>query len=327
MSEIKNREPLVSVIIVNWNGRKWLKKCLDSLCAQTYKNFEIIFVDNGSSDDSVEFIKKNYSQVVVVQSDTNRGFAGGNNLGIKHSNGSFILFLNTDTWVDVDFLKNLVIFYVKNSYDVIAPIEARYDTSHLKSYIMTMDIFGHGFGIHGSNKPPFYLSGSCLLFSRKAYDETGGLDENFFMYCEELDWFWRLQLFKKTFSYADDVFVFHAGAGSTGSNALKYKVFLWRNQNTLQMLLKNYSWYNLLWILPTYLLQNVFEAIIFLFFLKPKIAGSYVEGWWFNIKQFPIILKKRKWIQDNRAVGDWEMIKKMYFGFGKFHHLFQKIVK
>ena len=96
---------LVSVIIVNWNGRKWLEKCLDSLRVQTYKNFEVIFVDNASTDDSVDFVEKNYPEVVILKSDRNLGFAGGNNLGIDNSKGEFILFLNNDTWVKEDFLK------------------------------------------------------------------------------------------------------------------------------------------------------------------------------------------------------------------------------
>jgi hypothetical protein len=86
----------VSVIIVNYNGKKWLKKCFDSLIHQTYKEFEIIFVDNNSSDDSIEFLEKNYqdSRIRVIESGANLGFSGGNNLGIKESRGEYILLLN-----------------------------------------------------------------------------------------------------------------------------------------------------------------------------------------------------------------------------------------
>jgi GT2 family glycosyltransferase len=77
--------PLVSIIIVNWNGRKWLEKCLNSLFLQAYKNFEIICVDNASSDDSVSYMREHYSDVRIIESTVNLGFAGGNNLGLTEA--------------------------------------------------------------------------------------------------------------------------------------------------------------------------------------------------------------------------------------------------
>ena len=119
---------LISIIIVNYNGKKWLQKCLDSLLCQTYNNFEIIFVDNGSSDDSVEFVNNNYKdeRIKIIKSDKNLGFAGGNNLGIDNSKGEYILLLNNDTWVEFDFLEKLFIFYNSHNYNLIAPVESKY---------------------------------------------------------------------------------------------------------------------------------------------------------------------------------------------------------
>lgn len=317
---MNNEKSLISIIIVNWNGKKWLKKCLDSLYAQTYRNFEIIFVDNASADDSVAFVEKNYPKVIIVKSDKNLGFAGGNNVGIQQAKGEYILFLNSDTWAENDFLEKIVTAYEQGHYDVVAPLEARYNGEIQDPYIMTVDFFGHGFGIHNTNRQSFYLSGACLFFSKRLYEETCGLDDNFFMYSEEVDWFWRLHLLDKKIYQSKDIFVYHAGAGSLGKG-IQYETFLWRNQNVLQMLLKNYAWYNLVWVLPVYFFQNVFEILAFLIFFKPKIAWSYIEGWWFNIRHFQEILKKRKWIQKNRKIGDYEIMKKMYCGFGKVYHL------
>lgn len=314
---------LVSVIIVNWNGKKWLKKCLDSLRAQTYRNFEIILVDNASTDDSVEFVEKNYPEVVIVKSDKNLGFAGGNSLGIDNSRGEFILFLNNDIWVKEDFLQKYIAYFKRHQIDILSAREARYSGEAYPYYVSKIDLFGHPiylFGDKHKNQESFYLSGSCLFFARSLYEETRGLDQDFFMYFEEIDWFWRLHLLRKSIGYIDEVCVYHAGAGSTGSG-IKYKSFLWRNQNTLQMLLKNYAWYNLLWVLPIYFIQNIFEILAFLIFLKPRIAWSYIEGWWFNLRNLKRTLKKRRRIQQNRIVGDWEIMKKMYFGFGKAYHL------
>ena len=313
---------LISIIIVNYNGKKWLKKCLDSLYAQTYQNFEIIFVDNNSSDDSVKFVKEAYPNTIIIKSGKNLGFSGGNNLGIKNSKGEFILLMNNDTWTENDFLERIVDFYKKNNFDIIGPIEADYYNKKSDIYTTYLDPFGHYIyikdGMGGSCS--FYLSGVCLFFTKNFYYKTGGLDDDFFMYGEDWDWFWRLRLLNKKTFQVNDLRVYHVGAGSTGGG-IKYSSFLWRNQNALQMLLKNYRWYNLLWVLPIYFVQNIIEMIFFLLLLKPKITFSYIEGWAFNIKNLKRTLKKRKWVQENRIVSDLQILKQMHIGFGKINHL------
>jgi len=321
---------LISIIIVNYNGKKWIQKCLDSILSQTYKNFEIIFIDNASVDDSVEFVKNNYKddKIKIIKSDKNLGFAGGNNLGINNCSGDYILLLNNDTWIKDDFLEKIFSFYKKNNFDVIAPYSKDYENKKIfKPYYSTIDFLGYfGFFRNKSESRGLYLSGVCLFFSKKIYRETLGLDNNFFMYVEDVDWFWRLNLLDKKFCHINDLFIYHFGAGSTG-DGIKYFTFLWRNQNTLQMLLKNYSWYNLLWVLPTYFIQNVVEIVFFLLILKPKISYSYIEGWIFNIKNLKKILKKRKWVQENRLVGDYDIVKKMYIGSVKLVHLIRYFSK
>ena len=313
---------LISIIIVNWNGLRWLKKCLDSLYAQTYQNFEIVFVDNGSQDDSIAFVEKNYPKARIVASKENLGFAGGNNLGIMNSSGLYILLLNNDTWVENDFLKNIFENFKTKKCDVFGVTETKYETFKRRKYRLKIDLFGNQvpFRNNVESLEPFYISGACLFFKKKLYLETGGLDSDFFMYCEEVDWFWRLHLMERKISQSDNMFVHHARSKDFGKK-LKPLVFLWRNQNTLQMLLKNYKWFNLLWVLLIYFIQNVFEILFFLFILRPKISLSYIQGWWFNVKNFKKIMQKRKWVQENRKIGDFEIMKKMYIGPGKVVHL------
>jgi GT2 family glycosyltransferase len=315
----------ISVIIVNWNGKKWLKKCLDSLYSQTYSNLEIIIVDNNSTDDSIEFIKKNFSSVAILNSETNLGFSGGNNIGIQKSTGDFILLLNNDTWLESDLITNLMCEYFSSASDIIAPHETEYINPTFKRLYATVDLLGHV--VTQRNTLPskariFYLSGACLLFKKDFYIQTGGLDTDFFMYMEDVDWFWRMRLLNKKIHQSHDIFFYHSGAGSTG-NGIKYNVFLWRNQNTLQMLLKNYKVLNLLWILPLYFIQNFIEMIFFVILLKPKISFSYVQGWIFNIVHIKRTLQKRKIIQSTRVTGDFAIFRKMYLGPGAFHHFIQ----
>ena len=126
MNALKKNKPLISIIIVNWNGMKWLKKCLSSLSAQTYRPIEIIVVDNKSSDNSLEYIKKHFRKVRVIESHTNGGFAVANNIGVQKCTGKYILFLNTDIWVERTFIHQMYQFYCTHTYDVISPIERRY---------------------------------------------------------------------------------------------------------------------------------------------------------------------------------------------------------
>ena len=312
------KKEFVSAIIVNWNGKKWLKKCLDSLESQSYKKIEIVFVDNASYDGSVQFVKQKFPKIKIIESKKNLGLTKGINLGIAESKGEYLLLINNDAWVGKDFIKSLYEFYIKKDFAVIAPRERRYDKSQDFKCNTTIDISGspaYFTPTYSSPDKTFYLS-VCFFVSKKEYLYSGGLDTDFFMYFEDVDWFWRLSLFGKKFTYIKDVFIYHAGAGSTGSG-IKYNTFLWRNQNSLQMLIKNYSLSMLLLVLPMYLLQNIFEILFFMLLLKPKIALSYIQGWVFNIRNLRRTIRKRRKIQNRRVVEDPEIIKKMYPGFGK----------
>lgn len=310
---------MVSIVIVNWNGRRWLKRCLESLVEQTYRELEIIVVDNNSQDGSVDYILHNFPSIKIIANSENSGFASGNNLGIGEARGEYILFLNNDTWVVDNFVESLMQKIISTSYDVLAPTERSYD-GEISAYsgYKTIDFFGHPVMFDSTKN--FYLSGVCLIFKKDLYLETLGLDNDFFMYFEETDWFWRLNLMNKKFGVVSDVFVNHYGAGSSG-NGIKYNIFLWRNQNALQMILKNYKIINLIWVLPVYLIQNVFEILFFLIILKPGIAKAYLAGWMFNIKNIFKIMKKRKLIKQKRIVGDVKIFRKMYTGLGKLNHL------
>jgi len=313
------KKNLISVIIINWNGKKWLEKCLTSLTNQTYKNLEILVVDNASVDNSIESINKKFPKVKIIKNKKNLGFSTGNNIGIKASLGEYIVLLNNDTWVEKDFLEKLIGFYKKNNYSVISPIEKRYFTKQTVAYSPTIDITGSHVYLPPINKTKkmFFLPGICLFFSKIVYMETKGLDNDFYMYFEDVDWFWRLSLLRQTFSYVDNVFVRHVGAGGAGYG-VRYNMFLWRNKNILQMLIKNYSSAVLTIVLPLYFVQNLAEMLFCIIILKPKIAYSYIEGWIFNLTNIKKTLKKRRWIQKNRLISDLEIIKKMYFGSGKF---------
>ena len=102
-------KPVVSIIIVNWNGRPYLPDCLDNLARQSFRNFEVVLVDNGSVDESVSFVKEHYPWVKLVILNENTGFSVGNNHGLQHAVGDYIVTLNNDTRVEPDWLQVMVI--------------------------------------------------------------------------------------------------------------------------------------------------------------------------------------------------------------------------
>jgi len=137
---------LITVVIVNYNGKKYLKKCLDSLFEQSYTNIEIIFVDNNSDDDSVVFLKQQYSdqRLIIIEHQENSGFATGNNIGISNARGEYILLINNDTWVEKDFIRNIYTQYLESQVDVKGPVEVGYEVgSNYENDNLVIDIFGH----------------------------------------------------------------------------------------------------------------------------------------------------------------------------------------
>lgn len=316
--------PIVSIIIVTYNWLKRLDTCLTSIFTQTYKKFEVILVDNWSNDETHTFVTKNFPAVIFIASPQNVWFAWGNNLGITHAQGDLLLLLNNDTRMDPDFLEKYIDAYQVGRYDILWVSEKPYDPLVKKkwwSVSLTIDRSGHPF-VDRTAKKMFYTNGACMLCSKKLYLETWGLDNNFFMYCEEVDRQWRSRLYGYTIGKLTDLYVYHAGAGSSSGWRVNYSIFLRRNQNTPQMLLKNYRRRNICWVLPCYVSINIGEMLVFLLVWKWKIAYSYVQWRWHVISSLRrSILPQRKIIQAKRVVSDTEIMKDMYHWSAKIHHL------
>jgi GT2 family glycosyltransferase len=193
------KSPLVSVIIVNWNGREYLPACLDSLLKQSFNDFETIVVDNGSHDGSLELLQNSYPWVRVVPLRDNTGFAGGNNSGFAVSHGKYIVTLNNDTRAEPSWLAEL-----------IAPVETQVEVGMIASRICNwddpdqIDSLGVAICLDGMSRgsrrrarfsslsldkiEDILLPSACAaLYRRDMIDETGFFDEDFFAYCEDTD--------------------------------------------------------------------------------------------------------------------------------------------
>lgn len=227
----------LSIIIVNYNTRDLLKQCLASLI-MNYESrimnneYEVIVVDNGSSDDSIDLLKKDFPEVKLITNSQNLGFAKANNLALREARGKFILLLNSDTVVEEDTLRVMVKFMDENPKVGVATCRVGLSDGSLDpachrgfptlwaslTYFFGLEnlppeqIFGHYHltykdlnTIHEIDSP----SGAFYLIRKQVIDEVGLLDEDFFMYGEDLDWSYRIKEAGWKIMYVPDVKITH----------------------------------------------------------------------------------------------------------------------
>lgn len=240
--------PKVSIIIVNWNGKEYLGACLTSVLDQTYPNYDVILVDNGSTDDSIEFVSEKYPEVKTIKLDKNHGFAKGNNIGIKEAlkdekNEKYIALLNNDTNVDKNWLSELVkAAETENSKVGI------YASKILKMDKLTIDSTGHVFKFgmivdRGHNKidreqydDKLDVIGACAaacLYKREMLGEIGLFDESFFAYFEDADLSWRAYKNRWKARYVPTSVVYHKGGGTSKKSKefeRKMRILIGRNE-------------------------------------------------------------------------------------------------
>ena len=298
---------LVSVIIINWNGKDYLKNCLGSLERISYKKKEIIVVDNGSDDGSVKFLRNKYPKVKIITNSSNLGFSRANNQGIKKARGEYILFLNNDTKVTKNFLDILV---NKLSSDdqmgacqpKILHMEKEGRLDSIGSFLTyTGFLFHYGFEAKDSKKlnkeiKLFSGKGSCLLFKKKVLDRIGYFDEDFFAYFEETDLCWRLWLAGYNLLYIPEAVVFHKTWGTARKLPIKlinYHSF----KNRISSLSTNLETKNLLIILPIHILICLLISFYYLFRRKRSISLSIIRALGWNIRSYRKIIKKRAYVQ------------------------------
>jgi GT2 family glycosyltransferase len=248
MNSISNL-PLISIVIPNYNGARYLERCLRSLQAQSYINMEIVVVDNASEDQSVEIIQKSAPQAILLRNNRNVGFAGGVNAGIQASHGDWIAILNNDTEVAKDWLTEFA-----------GAIQKHPDASFLACRILDFsdrnrlysagDCFLRaGIGYRRGQEqqdsedfqqecPIFSASGCAALYRRSVMDEVGYFDERFFAYLEDVELGLRLQAAGHCGYYVPQAEVYHYGAATSGGEFSSLAVRL-RTRNSLLLLLKS----------------------------------------------------------------------------------------
>lgn len=242
--------PRVSVVIVNWNGKHHLGECLGSLRTQTFRDFEIILVDNGSHDGSGEYVQEHFHEVRLVALQKNCGFAGGNNAGIRAASGKYVALLNNDTKVDPEWLTNLLKEAEANpsSVGMWASKILSYDNHDIidnVGLLMYPDGLGRGKGRLEVDKGQydrtgevFFPSGCAGLYRREMLDEIGLFDEAFFAYADDVDLGLRARLAGWQCIYVPSAKVYHKYSASSSAHS-PFKAFL-VERNRIWVLLKYY---------------------------------------------------------------------------------------
>jgi GT2 family glycosyltransferase len=220
--------PLVSAVVVNWNGADCLDACLASLRAQTWPRLEIIVVDNGSTDGSRALLRARYrDSVTLIESPVNLGFAGGNNLAIRAATGAYVALLNNDAVAQPEWIRALVEAAEADprvgmcaSKVLILGADGLIDSAGL---LMSADGIGRGRGrlerddeTYAHAEEALIPSGCAALYRRAMLDEIGLFDEDFFAYCEDSDLGLRGRLAGWTCRYVPTAVVHHAYSRSTG---------------------------------------------------------------------------------------------------------------
>ena len=319
-------KPLVSVVIVNWNGEAILQECLSFLFVQDYQNIEVIILDNNSTDRSKEIIK-NFKKVELIESDRNLGFAQGNNVACERVKGEYVLLLNSDTIVTKNFLKHLVAVLEKDKNIGIAQPKILYkgNTSYKDEAINSIGAFftptgflyypGYGkksnLPIYNKEEKIFSACGACMLIRKKVIEEVGLFDSDFFLYFEETDFCIRVWLAGWKIVYIPKSVIYHIG----GVSARKFgteKAFFHAFKNRICSYLKNFEIKTLIKVMFLHLTICEGTAIAYLFLGRLKLFFIIQKAMFWNIRNLHKTLKKRDAIQGQiRKVRDVAFLSKV----------------
>ena len=302
---------MISVIIPNWNGARYLPTCLDSLRRQTYADFETIVVDNASTDESVALIKRDYAEVRLLRLPSNRGLTGGVNAGIAVARGEIIALLNNDTEADPHWLAELARALAAHPEAGMAASKMllfdRRDTLHSAGDFYRTDgvpgnrvVWQQDKGQFDREEPGFSACGGACAYRRAMLDDVGLLDESLFMYLEDVDLAWRAQLRGYGCIYVPTAIVYHRLSATGGGPIASF----YCGRNFIAIIAKD---------VPGAILRRHWPAIVraqlgfageSLRHFRQPAARARLRGQLAGLAQLPLRLRQRRLVQANRRVSD-----------------------
>jgi GT2 family glycosyltransferase len=311
--------PLVSVIVLNYNGKQFVDRCMRSLLNTCYPNFEIVLFDNNSKDGSLEFLEETFGadpRIKVIKSKVNLGFALGNNVAVNSARGQYLVFLNCDTEVDSNWLRELVsIIEFDPKIGAAQSKLLQMDRRHFDSagdLLYTCGIaFSRGAGEadHGQYEQVeeiFSARGAAVIIRSQVFRNVGMFDPTFVLQLEDLDLCWRIRLHGYKIVFVPKSVVYHKGSASLRKVPREESGFM-SQRNRLLMALKNYSLANLIKYFPTILMLTFFGFV----FEKNSVQCRIKALFWI-LSNFGNVWMERLTVQNCvRAVSDSQILKYM----------------
>ena len=307
-------QPLVSIIILNYNAGQILLDCFESVIKTNYDNFEIIIVDNASEDKSYRKCKEKFERTRIIENEKNLGYCEGNNIGIREAKGDYIIILNPDTIVESNCIEELISAYNKFGEGLYQPkILSLNEKQVLQSTGNMIHVFGFGFAKDKGRKDEEvgeeikkigYASGTCLFTSKSVLEKVGLLDSFLFLYHDDLDLGWRASQIGINSYYAPKSKIYHAESYSLKWSAKK---FYWLERNRKYCLLTHYSKKTYAKMLPTLLLVDFF---VWFFYLSKGFVGAKIKADLDILRNKKSIEKKYQELESKKIVPDEELVKK-----------------
>ena len=305
-----------SIVIPNWNGRHHLTECLDSVRRQSFASYEVVLVDNGSTDGSADFVLSRYPEVKLLELGENIGFAGGVNAGIKAAGGEYVVLLNNDTEVVPAWLEHLA-GAIKANPDVsifASQLVDFFDRGLIDSAGDGMDLCLGPYKI-GERQPVECFRESAFVFGacggggcyhRSLFERIGFFDEDFFAYFEDIDLSFRANWFGMRCLSVPDAVIYHKVGGTSDSNLARRDRFdIMRRRNLFFLIAKNYPAGFLLRFLPFIFLSHCLLFLVNLARGRFRVAfltqAAIVGG-------LPVMLRKRRSILSTRRITNKEML-------------------
>lgn len=284
----------VTIIIPNYNGLKFMEPCFKALRAQSDQNFELLVVDNGSTDGSVKWLEDH--QIPSIFLEENTGFSGAVNIGIRESVTPYVILLNNDTEPQPDYVKEMVkaiqrspkIFSVSSKMIQLYHKDLMDDAGDMYSVLGWAYQRGVGQKSSGYNKAcrVFSACAGAAIYRREVFDKIGGFDEDHFAYLEDIDVGYRAKICGYENWYCPKAVVYHVGSGTSGSKYNSFKVKLAARNN----LYLNYKNMPILQLILNFLPILAGMAVKYMFFRRIGFASDYIEG----VKEGLKTLKKTK---------------------------------
>ncbi len=281
--------PQIAVVILNWNGKKFLEKFLPILIDCSASEAEIILADNASTDDSVEFVQQRFPQIRIIRNPKNEGFARGYNLALQQVDADYFIILNSDIEVTPDWISPVIDLMESDSnigacQPKIRSFHNREEFEYAGAAGGFIDKYGYPFcrgrmfltiekdtGQYDDQVEISWASGACLFVRSELFHQLGGFDDDFFAHMEEIDFCWRLHNYGYRVMYCPDSVVYHIGGGTLPKASWR-KTYL-NFRNNFMLLYKN---------LPSNLLFGIFAARLVLdgvAAFKFLIQGGFKDFW------------------------------------------------